>query len=173
MDFVYADVPWRYEFSKTDSRVIENQYPTMALDDIRSLPVPDITIDNAVLFFWATIPKLEEALSVVNAWGFSYRTAIAWDKVRMGQGIYTRQQVELLLICIKGEMYSPEIAYSKDFRSLVSIERSNLHSEKPVEFYDIIEGLYPDCTKIELFARGTTREGWTAWGNQLTQQTSG
>ena len=172
-DLVYADVPWRYEFSKTDSRVIENQYPTMALDDIRSLPVPDITIDNAVLFFWATIPKLEEALSVVNAWGFSYRTAIAWDKVRMGQGIYTRQQVELLLICIKGEMYSPEIAYSKDFRSLVSIERSNLHSEKPVEFYDIIEGLYPDCTKIELFARGTTREGWTAWGNQLTQQTSG
>ena len=168
-DLIYADPPWRYEFSKTDSRVIENQYPTMALDDICAMPVGDIAIDNAVLFLWATMPKLEEALRVVNAWGFSYRTAIAWDKVRMGQGIYTRQQVELLLICIKGEMYSPESDFSKDFRSLVTIERSNTHSEKPYEFYDIIEGLYPDCTRIELFARNQ-RAGWSAFGNEATCQ---
>jgi N6-adenosine-specific RNA methylase IME4 len=165
-DLIYADPPWRYEFSKTDSRVIENQYPTMALEDICAMPVGDIAIDNAVLFLWATMPKLEEALRVVNAWGFSYRTAIAWDKVRMGQGIYTRQQIELLLICIKGEMYSPELDFSKDFRSLVTIERSSKHSEKPCEFYDIIEGLYPDCTKIELFARDN-RENWDSWGNQV------
>jgi len=164
-DLIYADPPWRYDFSKTDSRVVENQYPTMALDDICAMPVGDIAIGNAVLFLWATMPKLEEALRVVNAWGFSYRTAIAWDKVRMGQGIYTRQQVELLLICIKGEMYSPESNFSKDFRSLVTIERSNKHSEKPSEFYSIIEGLYPDCTKVELFARDK-RSGWYSWGNQ-------
>ena len=164
-DLIYADPPWRYEFSKTDSRVIENQYPTMALEDICAMPVAGIAINNAVLFMWATVPKLEEAMRVINAWGFSYRTAIVWDKVRMGQGIYTRQQVELLLIAIKGEMYSPESEYAKDFRSLVTIERSNKHSEKPEEFYGIIEGLYPDCTKIELFARNQ-RDGWATWGNQ-------
>lgn len=164
-DLVYADPPWRYEFSKTDSREIENQYPTMALEDICALPVGDIVIRDAVLFLWATIPKLEEALRVLNEWGFSYRTAIVWDKVRMGQGIYTRQQVELLLIGIKGEMYSPESDFVKDFRSLVRIERSNKHSEKPEEFYSIIEQMYPDCTKVELFARNQ-RDGWAAWGNQ-------
>ncbi len=164
-DLIYADPPWRYDFSKTDSRVIENQYPTMALEDICAMPVSEITIDNAVLFMWATVPKLEEAMRVVNAWGFSYRTAIVWDKVRMGQGIYTRQQVELLLIAIRGKMYSPESDYTKDFRSLVSIERSNKHSEKPEEFYGIIESLYPDCMKVELFARDA-RPGWAAWGNQ-------
>ena len=164
-DLVYADPPWRYEFNQTDSRVIENQYPTMALEDICAMPIHDITIENAVLFLWATFPKLEEALQVVNAWGFKYRTAIVWDKVRMGQGIYTRQQAELLLIAIKGNMYSPESSYAGNFRSLVSIERSNNHSEKPKEFYGIIEGLYPDCTKVELFARNN-RNGWAAWGNQ-------
>ena len=95
-DLVYADPPWRYEFSPTDSRVIENQYPTMALEEICSLPIGDLVIANAVLFLWAPVPKLEEAIEVVNAWGFRYRTAIVWDKVRMGMGIYTRQQVELL-----------------------------------------------------------------------------
>jgi len=164
-DLVYADPPWRYDFNPTDSRAIENQYPTMELADICNMPIQDITIDNAVLFLWATFPKLEEALQVVNAWGFKYRTAIVWDKVRMGQGVYTRQQTELLLIAIKGEMYSPESDYAGNFRSLVSIERSQNHSEKPKEFYGIIEGLYPDCTKVELFARNQ-RDGWTVWGNQ-------
>ena len=84
----------------------------------------------------------------------------------MGQGIYTRQQTELLMIAIKGEMYSPERDYAGNFRSLVSIERSQQHSEKPKEFYEIIECLYPDCTKIELFARDS-REGWFSWGNQV------
>lgn len=164
-DLIYADPPWQYDFNQTDSRVVENHYPTMQLEDICKLPVADITIPNAVLFLWATFPKLEEALQVVNAWGFKYRTAIVWDKVKMGQGTYTRQQTELLLIAIKGEMYSPEIKYSANFRSLVSIERSQNHSEKPKEFYGIIEGLYPDCTRVELFARNR-REGWSAWGNQ-------
>lgn len=164
-DLVYADPPWRYDFNQTDSRVIENQYPTMALEDICAMPLGDITIDNCVLFLWATFPKLEEAIQVVNAWGFKYRTAIVWDKVRMGQGVYTRQQTELLLIAIKGEMYSPERDYAGNFRSLVSIERSQNHSEKPKEFYGIIEGLYPDCTKVELFARNR-RDGWFSWGNQ-------
>jgi len=165
-DLIYADPPWRYEFNPTDSRVVENHYPTMALGDICAMPVGDICIENSVLFMWSTMPKLEEALSVVKAWGFSYRTAIVWNKVKMGQGVYTRQQVELILVCIRGEMYSPENDYTKDFRSLVTIERSNTHSEKPSEFYGIIEGLYPDCTKVELFARNQ-RAGWSSWGNQL------
>ena len=68
-NLIYADPPWRYEFSETDCRKIENQHPTMALDDIRALAISDIAADDCILFLWATSPKLTEAISVIEAWG--------------------------------------------------------------------------------------------------------
>lgn len=105
---VLADPPWHYEHSKTHSRDIENQYPTLDLEAIQNLPVPSICADDAVLFLWATSPKLEEALSVLNAWGFTYRTCAVWDKGKIGMGYYFRQQHELLLVGAKGNLPVPE-----------------------------------------------------------------
>ncbi len=160
---VYADPPWRYEHSRTDNRQIENHYPTMALEEICNLPVSELAADDAVLFLWATSPKLAESMEVIPAWGFTYRTCIVWDKERVGMGYYARQQHELLLIAARGNLPVPEPANRP--ASVLRLRRDNEHSSKPLEFYDLIERMYPEYKKIELFARNQ-REGWQAWGNQ-------
>lgn len=160
---IYADPPWRYEHIETESRAVENQYPTMSLDDICAMRLGDVTTDDAVLFLWATSPKLAEAMRVVESWGFVYRTCLVWDKERIGMGYYARQQHELLLVATKGHPPAP----APDARpaSVVRVRRPEEHSAKPPEFYEIIERMYPALPKLELFCR-SPRKGWVAWGNQ-------
>lgn len=163
---IYADPPWRYEYSETDNRKVENQYPTMTLEEICALPVDSIATEHAVLFLWTPLPKLAEAMQVISSWGFVHRTGFVWDKVKMGPGKYLRQQNELLLIAARGDLPRPEPEYIKNLRSQITIPRSSVHSEKPEEFYRIIEGMYPHYEKIELFSR-KKRNGWNCWGNQI------
>lgn len=160
---VYADPPWRYEYSISTSREIENQYPTMSIEDICSLPIDTIAERDCVLFIWATSPKLLEAMQVLTAWGFEYRTNGVWVKDKIGMGYYFRQQHELLLIATRGNIPapSPEARVS----SVIEAPRTD-HSKKPEEVYEIIEGMYGDLPMIELFCR-KPREGWGAWGNQI------
>ena len=160
---IYADPPWRYEHVRTERRAIENQYPTMALDDNCALPVQDIADEDCVLFLWATNPKLAEAMDVIRAWGFTYRTNMVWVKDKIGMGYYARQQHELLLVAVKG---APGALMPEDRQSSVIEAPRTEHSRKPDEFYALIERLYPLSKKVELFARAP-REGWAAWGNQL------
>lgn len=159
---IYADPPWEYEHTKTDNRRIDNHYPTMTLADICALPVANVAAPDAVLFLWATSPKLEEALQVMRAWGFTYRTNMVWVKPQIGMGYYARQQHELLLIGARGSLPVPEPANRPN--SALTSPRTE-HSRKPGEYYDIIERMYPEYARIELFSR-TQREGWAAWGNQ-------
>lgn len=159
---VYADPPWRYEYVKAESRAIENQYPTMGLDDIRRMPVSNICTQDAILFLWVTSPKLEEGLSVLNAWGFQYRTCAVWDKEKIGMGYYFRQQHELLLVGVRGSMPVPEPG--SRVASVIRARRGK-HSEKPDFVPALIETMYPRYAKVELFAR-VTRDGWDSWGNQ-------
>lgn len=159
---LYADPPWRYDYSETDSRVIENQYPTMALSDICALPVGDISTQDAILFLWATSPKLADSMRVIEAWGFSYRTCAVWDKQHIGMGYYFRQQHELLLVATKGSIPAPP-PYSRP--ASIYSERRGKHSAKPSKFAEWIESMYPELNKIELFCR-EPREGWSVWGNQ-------
>ena len=159
---IYADPPWRYDYSKADSRRIENQYPTMELDAIRALDVAGLTHDTCVLFLWATSPKLADAMTVIEAWGFEYRTCAVWDKEVIGMGYYFRQQHELLLVATHGDPTPPLEAVRS---SSVIRSRRGEHSVKPLEFYELIERMYPDAVRLELFAR-SAREGWQSWGNQ-------
>ncbi|MGH2506918.1 MAG: MT-A70 family methyltransferase [Gammaproteobacteria bacterium] len=158
---IYADPPWRYEYAVSTSREIENQYPTATLDDLKSLAVP--ALDDCVLFLWATSPKLEEAIDLIRAWGFTYRTSAVWDKEVIGMGYYFRQQHELLLVATKGSLPVPlpEARASSVIRS-----PRGKHSAKPECVYGLIEAMYPDLPKIELFAR-TGRAGWALWGNEV------
>lgn len=77
----------------------------MELEEIKTLSIP--SADNAVLFLWATAPKLKEALEVMEAWGFEYRTNAVWDKEIIGMGYWFRGQHELLLVGVKGEFSPP------------------------------------------------------------------
>jgi N6-adenosine-specific RNA methylase IME4 len=160
---LYVDPPWQYEHIATESRAIENQYPTMDLDAIKALEVP--AADDAVLFLWATSPKLAEAISVITAWQFDYRTSAVWDKELIGMGYYFRQQHELLLVAARGALPVPA---PSDRVSSVIRARREAHSQKPAIVYDVLEAMYPtfgDLDRVELFQRAP-RPGWSGWGNE-------
>jgi len=159
-----ADPPWRYELTISDSRKVENQYPTMDLAEIKDMGENLPAAANAVLFMWATSPKVLEALEVMEAWDFVYRTCMVWTKDRIGMGVYVRQRHELVLIGTRGKPGAPEKANRPD--SVISAPRAE-HSKKPAEIYEVIDRMYPRLPKLELFCRGRVyREGWSAWGNE-------
>lgn len=157
---IYADPPWKYEHEESESRII--QYPTMTLEEIKAMGVDKISSPDCLLFLWTTSPKLEESFEVIKAWGFIYRTCMVWVKDKIGMGYYARQQHEVLLIAKKGEIPPPLPALRPP--SIIHGERKE-HSAKPECVYEIIESMYPELSKIELFARNT-RPNWAAWGNQ-------
>lgn len=165
---IYADPPWQYDgnqYGKSGVRYtqIDSHYPTMSLEELCSLPVCKLTGKDAVLFLWTTSAFLESALSVVNAWGFSYKTSMVWDKVKHTIGYYVSMRHELLLICGKGSS-TPDV--KKLYDSVYSEVRTS-HSKKPEYFRNLIDELYPKGKRIELFARGMLPTGWEGWGNEV------
>jgi N6-adenosine-specific RNA methylase IME4 len=160
-ELVYADPPWRLPGSPTSSRAVENHYPTMPLEEIKAIKIP--AAENSLLFLWGVNSMTPEALEVMSAWGFSYLTNFAWCKDRRGLGQYNRCQHELLHLGRRGEFAPPP---TKRRQSSVIEARRGRHSEKPASVYELIEAMYPHASKLELFARGTPRPGWAAWGNE-------
>jgi N6-adenosine-specific RNA methylase IME4 len=160
---ILADPPWRYEHVEAEGRAIENQYPTMSIEEICAMKVP--AANDCVLFLWATSPKLLEGMAVLEAWGFTYKTCAIWDKEMIGMGYYFRQQHELLLVATKG---TPPIPDPSDRLSSVIRAKRGKHSSKPDKAFIAIESMYPKLTeehKIELFQR-EPRSGWAGWGNE-------
>jgi N6-adenosine-specific RNA methylase IME4 len=168
---IYADPPWKYDvdLSSGSTREPENNYPTMDLDDLIKFgeKVKEISNKDCVLFMWITAPKLNWMMDVLSAWDFEYKTNLIWDKIKPNMGHYSSVRHEILIIAGKGKCAPTcdgKTIQSVD--SVQSIEKSSRHSEKPHEFYSIIEKLYPEHKKIELFARNK-KDGWDVWGNQV------
>jgi len=162
-DIILADPPWPYYLPLRGAP--DAHYKTMSLEDICSLEVEGVSIqekiaDNAILFLWATNPQNKVAHRVIESWGFTYVTNMAWVKDRWGTGYYLRGKHELLLIAKRGDIPPPieEVRPSSVLNAPV-----REHSRKPDEVYDMIEKMYPNRRYLELFARNV-REGWTAWG---------
>ena len=162
---IYADPPWQYDFNVDSADDVENHYPTMPLEAICALDVENLAADDCVLMLWATSPKLLEALAVMEAWGFSYRTNMVWVKNSIGPGYYARARHELLLIGKRGNPPIPEPSNRPD--SVLESPRGK-HSAKPPEYYQIIESMYPGVPKVELFCR-TPQLGWAVWGNEADE----
>jgi N6-adenosine-specific RNA methylase IME4 len=160
-DLIYADPPWQLGSPDADYAP-ENYYPTLSLQEIKELAVP--TAENACLFLWAVNGLLPEAIEVMNAWGFEYKTNFCWDKGSIGLGVWARCRHELLLVGVRG-VFSPPKPKSR-CGSVIESKRRR-HSEKPQCVYELIERMYPDTTKLELFCRGKARSGWSAWGNEV------
>ena len=158
---ILCDPPWRYDFSPSRSRRIENQYPTMPTEAICRMEVP--SAKDAVLFLWATAPKLEDALLVMKRWGFRYKSHFVWDNVKLGMGYWARGQHELLLVGVKGKFSPP--APSLRIGSVYKSSRGR-HSEKPEGIRSLIASWYPAERKLELFARCKTAD-WDAFGNEI------
>lgn len=163
---VYADPPWKYTSGdqhtyESQETVLETHYPSMTIQEISNVPVKSFTAENAVLFLWVTSPLLEESFQVIKAWGFQYKTSMVWDKVKHNVGNFVSVRHELLLICTKGQ--PPKVPKLVD--SVYEEERTN-HSKKPEYFRNLIEELYPNGKRIELFAR-TKPDRWDTWGDQV------
>jgi len=158
---ILADPP-RQMGAPTSSSCPENHYPTMTTPEIEALQIP--VADDAVLFLWAVNALLPEALGVMAAWGFIYRTNYAWIKPSIGPGNWARQRHELVLVGTRGNIGTPAEADRPD--SVIETPRRR-HSQKPDELYERIERAYPHLSRCELFARGVPRPGWTAWGNEV------
>jgi N6-adenosine-specific RNA methylase IME4 len=163
---ILADPEWRFEpYSRVTGmdRAADNHYPTSAPDVIAARDVASIAADDCVLFLWATVPMLREALLVMQAWGFDYKSHTIWDKVHIGTGYWFRNRHELLLVGTKGAIPAP--AMGDQFGSVLTIARKE-HSAKPEQFLEMIEEYFPTLPKIELNRRGPPRPGWDAWGNE-------
>lgn len=174
---ILADPPWRFQTysSKGWNRSNVRHYPILETADIMALPVAPLAADDCCLFLWTSDPLLPEALEVVRAWGFEYKTVgFYWIKSRhdepslfplpfrptLGLGYWTRANPEMCLLATKG---SPK-RKAADVRRLIVAPRRE-HSRKPDLVNGEIERLVPG-PYLELFARRRAT-GWDSWGDDV------
>lgn len=170
---IYADPPWDYQQCRLSGSA-KKHYPTMRIEELCALPVAEIADRDCALFLWATFPQLPEALRLIQAWGFMYKTvAFVWLKQNRkaltwfyGLGFWTRSNAEICLLATKGH---PK-RQSAGIHQLV-ISPVEQHSKKPDEVREKIAVLMGDVPRIELFARQQT-PGWDVWGNEVENSTA-
>jgi N6-adenosine-specific RNA methylase IME4 len=150
---IVADPPWQYESGNS------LPYPTMAIEDIKAMPVDEIADENAILWLWTTNAHLRVAFEVVDAWGFEYKALLTWVKDRMGTGEWLRGQTEHCVLAARGK---PVFLHGNHSTALEAARRE--HSRKPEEFYAMVEEICPGA-KLEMFCR-QGRNGWQVFGDQ-------
>ena len=166
---LYADPPWAYrQLGKVEGRMA---YPTMTLADLKALPVPELCASPCVLFLWCTNPLLDQALDLMKAWGFQYKTVFkVWLKRTpggapvMGCGWWSRPSTELVLCGARGAGYTKWKAKFDERQEFAGLRRA--HSEKPPEVRQSIADFFPGATRLELFARHLS-DGFDAWGLEV------
>jgi N6-adenosine-specific RNA methylase IME4 len=175
-EVIYADPPWQYRDASKNRGGAERHYPTVKIEDLMRLPVAQIAEENAVLALWATWPTLPDAIALIQAWGFTYKTCLfCWVKTAkngtysIGGGAYTRANSEPCLLATRGSTLT---RYSRSVRQIIEsgepetlVLQRGKHSAKPPEARDRIVELFQPRSKIELFAR-TAPTGWDVWGNE-------
>ncbi len=179
---ILADPPWSYRVYNRASGpvtkgragnrgIAERHYDSLSLSELAQLPVPGLAQHNAALFLWATMPLLPEALSLMDAWGFTYKTvAFTWVKTNADGrsvtgrlGHYTRGASELCLLGLRGTMSRKDTCVEQ-----VMLSPRRTHSQKPDEQYERIMRLFGG-PYLELFARARYPD-WTAWGNEVPEE---
>lgn len=170
---IYADPPWKQSKGGKKS-VRENSsgkpldYPTCSLDEIKEhlRLATESTTENSILFLWTIDKYLLEAQQIAESLGYKLHARMIWDKVTGIPAAFTvRYGHEYLLYMYKGKL----TPVAKDERGKIHTvfrERVTKHSKKPDIAYEIIERLYPDLKKLEMYAR-ETRDGWDSFGNEV------
>jgi len=163
-DIIYADPPWSYKDKRNKHPRLCGgalvHYNLMDTDKIKKINIQGISNINCMLFLWATFPNLQEALDVIKAWGFTYKTlAFSWIKTNkknskpfFGIGYYTKSNCEVCLLGVKGK----PIKKSNYVSSVIMSPRES-HSKKPDIVREKIIELCGDIPRIELFAREKTK----------------
>tara|TARA_B100000945_G_scaffold279167_1_gene245405 strand:+ start:349 stop:1029 length:681 start_codon:yes stop_codon:yes gene_type:complete len=183
---IYADPPWSYTRSIGNGvlkrKSGEVYYPSMSVSALEALGyhIRRISRKNSALLLWATMPCLPDAIRVMEAWGFKYKTCWAtWvktnkagDKPFFGVGYYTRSNAELCLLGVKGKIASFKKLVENEVRDgnpnamgSICIEQPREHSRKPASVRNNIVTFFGDVPRLELFAREQS-PGWSVLGNQ-------
>lgn len=157
---IYADPPWQYGNQGTRAAT-DDHYSTMPVADICALPIALLAADEAHLHLWTTNAFLFDARTVMESWGFTYKSCFVWCKPKMGIGNYWRVSHEFMLLGVRGSL---SFAGRRDEKSWREMPRGK-HSAKPEKVRAIIEKVSPG-PRIELFAR-ESNDGWSSWGNQV------
>lgn len=168
---ILADPPWSFKTwggkTCTPHRSEADHYSTMKHEALEDIPVNDWAAKDCALFMWVVDSHLPDAIRLMEAWGFEYKTiAFTWVKTTkdgsrpsMGMGYWTRKAAEICLLGTRGKVKR----ISKGVRQVITEPRRE-HSRKPDETHSRVEQLVGG-PYLEMFAR-QTREGWTAWGNE-------
>lgn len=134
-------------------------YPSMSLDEIRNLPVPDLADVNSHLWLWTTNRTLEAGFDILRHWGFRYLSPITWVKPS-GFGAWFVSRTQTMLFGYRGKL-----EMMNRFKPNVLFAPSRKHSQKPECSYELIESVSP-APRLEMFAR-VERPGWTTIGNGI------
>lgn len=180
---IYCDPPWAYRQCGTTAKSRGNaakHYQTLDTDSICTLPISSICAsEGAACFMWATFPNIGEAINVMDAWGFQYKTAaFVWIKKNRkngknfwGMGAYTRANAEVCLLGITKGFKAGEKIKSHKVHQVIEAPFEG-HSKKPDEARRRIVELLGDVPRIELFARQRA-VGWDAWGDEVLKEKNG
>lgn len=171
---IAIDPPWNYELRVNDkSHRGKIPYSSMSFEEIRDLPIAQLADPSGcVIFLWFTNNHMIEAAKLIEAWGFTHKGILTWEKIakngktRLGTGNWFRNCTEHCAIATKGKVlsFASHSAIARKTPNLLKAERRE-HSRKPDEFYRLVEEV---CTgsKLEMFAR-QRRQGWDSWGDQV------
>lgn len=168
---IYADPPWQYSHMPGSEGL--TPYPTMTIDDLKRLPVPQVAADTSALFLWVTNPLLRQGLDLMHAWGFEYKTVFkVWckrfpnGKPVSGCGWWSRPSTEMVLVGTRGKGYMQWKQTYSEPQEFEGLRRR--HSEKPDEIRESIRTFFdvPGMRRLELFAR-TKGAGFDAWGLEV------
>lgn len=159
---IYADPAWEFRYQTVHGGSFAH-YPAMPLDEICALPIRKLAAEFCHLHLWCPTALLYEAPpAVFAAWGFTYKSLLAWRKIKLrpGPGHYWRNTPELLLTAVRGNGGFLD----RNLDAFVETHAGR-HSEKPEEVRRRIERASP-TPRLELFARKEAL-GWVCWGNEV------
>ena len=176
---IYADPPWQFNNKKTGGNMVSgaaSKYLTTGIEGLKSMPVNGIADDNAVLFMWWVGAMPQEAIDLVQAWGFEIKNmnGFVWNKLTQnnkpyfGMGFYTRAGSESVIIATKGKFKPASRSVRAVFNAEAQLQfeaKVMAHSKKPDQVRDLIVELCGDVPKLEMFARESA-EGWDLFGNE-------
>jgi len=165
-DIIVMDPPWHYSASVKMHEQVGKLYKTMKLKPMMEIPVHKMCKPSTILFMWTTGPKMNEAIKLMNAWGFTYKTvAYVWKKgTHKNMGRYSMSQCEYVLAATrKGKQMKPVVWNEPQF---IDVQGTG-HSSKPEVVQDKIERTWgQDKSCCEVFAR-RFRKGWDCIGNEI------
>jgi N6-adenosine-specific RNA methylase IME4 len=159
---IVIDPPWPYEIASEDSTIRGVwPYPTLSVSEIAAIDVASIAHEDCILWLWTTNFHMQVVFDLLKGWGFQHRTILTWAKDRMGSGDWLRGQTEHCIMAVRGK---PNVTLTNESTRLDAPVRG--HSEKPREFYDLVERLCPAPRYADFFSRYQHNDKWDPHGDQ-------